>query len=111
MLFRSFWDGAVGACSCVDGDARALVIGDLTRQSLAEIWQGEPLRRLRASFGHDTEPETCRSCNDYTNLSQILRRHFQAERRTLRVRPEDADGRRNWRMSPEKTPPTADSRH
>ncbi len=91
-----FWDGAVGACSCVDGDARALIVGNLHQNSLKEIWQGDPLRDFRASFGRESEPQTCRSCNDYTNLSQILRRHFRAERERLMAAPTSAGQCRNW---------------
>lgn len=39
------WDGRVVPC-CRDSDA-ALVLGDLTKQTLEEIWQGEEVRRLR----------------------------------------------------------------
>ncbi len=77
------WDGTVGACSCAQGDAAALVIGDLSRQSLGEIWHGEALSTLRASFANGTLPQTCRDCNDYTNLTQILRRHFRGARESL----------------------------
>ncbi len=39
------WDGTVSIC-CVDWDSQALV-GDVHTQTLAEIWQGEKMRRVR----------------------------------------------------------------
>lgn len=55
------WDGDVVPC-CYDYDKR-LVLGNLGRQSLAEIWNGEPLRRLRREFlDGRVENPLCRNC-------------------------------------------------
>jgi len=41
-----YWNGTVGVC-CEDSAARRIIVGDLTKQSLAEVWRGEKLRALR----------------------------------------------------------------
>ncbi|CCG41377.1 radical SAM protein [Magnetospirillum molischianum] len=68
-----FWDGTVGGCTCVDIDARDLLIGDLRHQSLAEVWRGPALAALRQGFDDGQPPEVCRQCNEYLNLSHCLR--------------------------------------
>lgn len=56
------WDGRVVPC-CRDSDA-ALVLGDLTTQSLEEIWQGAEVRRLREQLRKKTVPcgHLCDGC-------------------------------------------------
>ncbi len=58
------WDGRVVPC-CYDHNA-AYVLGDLKRQGWEEIWNGEPMQRLRAEFnaGEVTNPlcKTCAEC-------------------------------------------------
>jgi MoaA/NifB/PqqE/SkfB family radical SAM enzyme len=56
------WDGRVVAC-CRDDDGH-LVLGDLTRQGLREIWDGEAARRLRAQHRAGSFPEghLCDGC-------------------------------------------------
>jgi len=41
-----YWNGTVGVC-CEDSAARRIIVGDLTNQSLAEVWRGEKIRALR----------------------------------------------------------------
>jgi len=78
-----YHDGTVGACSCAAANGAELIIGDVKRQSLLEIWRGESLRRLRRSFSDGTLPPVCKACNDYSNLSQILRENHRATREAL----------------------------
>lgn len=62
------WDGTVSAC-CWDYD-HLMRIGDLNRQSLAEIWRAAPLERFRALLAemrHD-EIKLCRTCYDFRGL-------------------------------------------
>ena len=56
------WDGKVFAC-CLDLN-RTVEIGDVTKQSMAEIWNGEPLRALRRIHRENRQNEValCRSC-------------------------------------------------
>lgn len=56
------WNGRVLAC-CVDDDER-LVLGDVSNQTLAEIWNDAPMRRLRAGFASGTVTDPlCRNCD------------------------------------------------
>jgi len=56
------WNGRVLPC-CYDYDER-LVLGDVANQTLAEIWNGEPMRRLRAEFASGTvDNPLCRNCD------------------------------------------------
>lgn len=52
------WDGRVVPC-CHDEDGH-IVLGDATRESLAEIWRGPAYRRFRAGF---LEHPHCRNCS------------------------------------------------
>ena len=63
-------DGTVMACSCVAAmDAVAdLGIGNVRDRDLREIWIGEGMKRLRASFGEGTLNPTCAACDMYRGL-------------------------------------------
>ena len=55
------WDGLVVPC-CYDKDA-AHVMGDLNRQSFAEIWNGEKYREFRKKILHDRKSvDICQNC-------------------------------------------------
>lgn len=56
------WDGKVYAC-CLDLN-RTVEIGDVTKQSLADVWNGEPMRSLRRMHraGRQNEISLCRNC-------------------------------------------------
>lgn len=57
------WDGEVVPC-CVDVHKK-LVLGDLNRQSVEEVWNGEPMVGLRRALveGRYEEFEPCRDCD------------------------------------------------
>jgi MoaA/NifB/PqqE/SkfB family radical SAM enzyme len=58
-----YFDGRVSPC-CKDDDKRELIIGDLNKQSLIEILNGEPLKKLRElhlSDKRDSHP-ICGKC-------------------------------------------------
>ncbi len=65
------WDGKVRACSCVFGPATGgdaddgLLIGDLNVNTLAEIWQGDALRKVRQRFADRDLPDVCAKCTMY----------------------------------------------
>ncbi|MEZ4223825.1 MAG: radical SAM protein [Polyangiaceae bacterium] len=67
-----YWDGKVGACGCRDLEAKELIVGDVTRNHLAEIWFGEPLRRLREEFMTPARKEICSTCKHYNGLTMYL---------------------------------------
>jgi hypothetical protein len=62
-ILQVLWDGRVTAC-CYDFNG-AMILGDLKRQTIAEIWQGERYRRLRRA--QETEDFSqfplCRDCD------------------------------------------------
>jgi radical SAM protein with 4Fe4S-binding SPASM domain len=62
-------DGTVMACSCVAAmDAiEDLAIGNVMQNSLLDIWVGEQMKHIRASFGSDQLNETCAGCDMYRN--------------------------------------------
>jgi radical SAM protein with 4Fe4S-binding SPASM domain len=57
------WDGEVVGC-CVDMDKK-LVLGDLKTQSVAEVWNGEPMRSFRKALaeGRYAQIDLCRDCD------------------------------------------------
>ena len=60
-----YWNGDVVPC-CYDVDG-AEVMGNLTEQSLRDIWRGERYRTFRRAVAEhasrpETEPEICRTC-------------------------------------------------
>lgn len=62
------WDGKVTAC-CMDSDDM-MIIGDVTTQSLAEIWTCDVMtgyRSMLADMRHD-ELDLCKSCYDTHGL-------------------------------------------
>ena len=55
------WDGIAVPC-CYDYDKK-YPLGDVKTQSLAEIWNGEKMQRLRKEFiSNDVKNPLCRSC-------------------------------------------------
>ncbi|MBI2236394.1 MAG: radical SAM protein [Magnetospirillum sp.] len=63
------WDGKVSAC-CMDSDD-LMILGDLSRQSLKDIWDSDLLNHYRtvlADMRHDELP-LCKSCYDTHGLS------------------------------------------
>lgn len=57
------WDGKVVPC-CFDKDAH-YVLGDLTKNSFREIWEGEPYQQFRKTlFNSRHEIEMCRNCTE-----------------------------------------------
>jgi radical SAM protein with 4Fe4S-binding SPASM domain len=61
------WDGKVVPC-CFDKDAH-YVLGDLTKNSFREIWNGEKYQDFRASLLRSRdEIEMCRNCTEGTKV-------------------------------------------
>jgi len=78
-------DGEVVPC-CVDWK-RVNVLGDINKNSLYEIWNGERLRKLQIEhlIGNKSETEPCKDCtmNDYCEIDNI---DSYAEECTRRLR-------------------------
>lgn len=61
------WDGKVVPC-CFDKDAH-YTMGDLSKNSFAEIWNGEAYQQFRASLLRSREEiEICKNCTEGTEL-------------------------------------------
>ncbi|MBS3096743.1 radical SAM protein [Candidatus Woesearchaeota archaeon] len=65
------WDGRVSVC-CVDYSEDG-IIGDVNKQSLAEIWNGYTIRKYREMHlnGEFDKLPVCKNCNDWANLPNI----------------------------------------
>jgi sulfatase maturation enzyme AslB (radical SAM superfamily) len=65
------WDGAVRACSCrYTGKERSngideLCVGDMSKSTLKEIWDGPEIRALRQRFVDNNLPAVCSNCAVY----------------------------------------------
>lgn len=60
-------DGRVNACACRDVEA-SLIIGDLTKQSLAEVLSGPELYKLVDQHAKNELPEVCQRCTYYDSI-------------------------------------------
>lgn len=58
-------NGDVGACWCRDLEAK-LVVGNVYKQSLGEIWNGERMNKLREDWWEGKIPTICKNCYQYT---------------------------------------------
>lgn len=74
---NQFYDGLImyengdaGICQCVDVNA-LLTVGNVKKQTLAEIWRGDDLNKMRADWSRKT-PGICRECDWYAPVSQLL---------------------------------------
>lgn len=61
LTFTVLWDGRVSLC-CADLDGH-VVLGDLTTQTIADIWNGDPYRRVRREQLESGGPSICRDCD------------------------------------------------
>lgn len=72
------WDGSVVPC-CYDYD-RKMVLGNLTQQTLTEIWNGAPMRALRAEFrSNAVENPLCRQCPKLYRAAKRIERSEATE--------------------------------
>jgi hypothetical protein len=55
------WDGRVSLC-CVDLDGQ-VIVGDLTTQTLAAVWNGDPYKAVRKAHLEGTGPTLCLTCD------------------------------------------------
>ena len=62
-ILQVLWDGRVTPC-CYDFNG-TMILGDLRRQSIEDVWNGEPYRRLREAQETEdfSEWTLCRSCD------------------------------------------------
>ncbi|MBZ5511766.1 MAG: radical SAM protein [Acidobacteriia bacterium] len=60
-------NGNVGACNCRDFEASSeLTLGNVKDNTLAELWSGEKVARLRSEWRRKNKvPEICKTCRHY----------------------------------------------
>ena len=87
-------DGRVTAC-CVDHDGE-LEVGDVRRESLRAIWNGERMQRLRRAHVEGDLPAVCARCTEYPTDAAAPR--FSTPAEASSVAPHrDRGGRREVR--------------
>jgi radical SAM protein with 4Fe4S-binding SPASM domain len=64
-------DGNVGACVCVDLESE-IKVGNVAKQTLDEIWNGDRLRTYRSNWTDGNMPEVCKSCTRYQAVDQFI---------------------------------------
>ncbi len=60
------WDGTVGLC-CKDFCNMRIAVGDVTRESIYQIWHGETMKRFREILSEGRTLEPCRHCGYVSN--------------------------------------------
>ena len=61
-------NGLLKACDCRDAH-NDLVMGDLSCESLTDIWNGKNFKKFRDSFYNPTSlPKVCRNCEHYVSI-------------------------------------------
>ena len=80
-----FTNGDLGLCGCRDVEAKSeLVVGNIMKKPLREIWTSPEVKRVRARFETPDKPDICRSCTMYRNLDNL--RTFKGLERTRLTR-------------------------
>jgi hypothetical protein len=71
-------DGKVRICGCRSGKTvyDDLIIGDLSTQSLLEIWDSPELMSIMNSFFDEKYPKACLGCNYYEPVNSKASRTF-----------------------------------
>jgi radical SAM protein with 4Fe4S-binding SPASM domain len=64
-------DGRVSACACFATDD-SLIMGDLGKQSLSQIWTGVNFRRFRQTFRNGILERLCRTCSSYRPYTDVF---------------------------------------
>jgi radical SAM protein with 4Fe4S-binding SPASM domain len=67
-------NGDVGVCSCRDIEAE-INVGNVSQNSLSEIWRGEKLKELRSAWSQGKLPEVCKSCDRYVPVNEYISQH------------------------------------
>ena len=64
-------DGKVGACVCVDLEGE-IQIGDISKQTLEEIWHGDKLATYRSDWVNGKLPKVCQTCTRYQGIDDFI---------------------------------------
>lgn len=91
MLWRKltiFWDGVAGPC-CNDYD-KGFPLGDVNKQTIREIWNGQSMKTLRKMHlqGKGQEVPLCKGCNPFeASIPMILGTIFVDDLTTKKLLP------------------------
>jgi O-antigen chain-terminating methyltransferase len=76
LAMQIYWDGRVSACSCCDYDSSSqLFLGDLTQQSLSEIFNSPSSQELWRLHETGCLPPICRNCTFHVPLANLHPKH------------------------------------
>ncbi len=76
LSMQIYWDGRVSACSCCDYDSSSqLFLGDLTQQSLDEIFNSPSSQEVWRLHEAGCLPPICRNCTFHVPLADLHSRH------------------------------------
>lgn len=66
-------DGRVVGCGCIDWNA-TVVIGDMRKQSIREVWQGDKATLFRQGFSQGKIPYICVECGLYSSMKSAYKK-------------------------------------
>jgi radical SAM protein with 4Fe4S-binding SPASM domain len=76
LAMQIYWDGRVSACSCCDYDSSSqLHLGDLTQQSLSEIFNSPASREIWRAHETACLQPICRNCTFHVPLTELNANH------------------------------------
>jgi radical SAM protein with 4Fe4S-binding SPASM domain len=76
LAMQIYWDGRVSACSCCDYDSsNQLYLGDLTQQSLSELFNGPASREIWHAHEAGRLQPICRNCTFHVPLAGLDSKH------------------------------------
>ena len=68
-------DGTVGICGCRDVDAKELVIGDVNKNTIKEIWYNNKHKEFMDKF-LESPANICAKCSHYNNVSVLVNKNY-----------------------------------
>ena len=76
LAMQIYWDGRVSACSCCDYDSSSqLYLGDLTQQSMSEIFNSPASREIWRAHETGCLQPICRNCTFHVPLAELNAKH------------------------------------
>jgi O-antigen chain-terminating methyltransferase len=76
LAMQIYWDGRVSACSCCDYDSSSqLYLGDLTQQSLSEVFNSAASREIWRAHETGCLQPICRNCTFHVPLADLNAQH------------------------------------
>lgn len=76
VALQVYWDGRVSACACCDYDAcDELYVGDVTQQSLLEIFNSDKSRQIWLQHETSSLPQICKRCTFFYPVSGLTKDH------------------------------------